>query len=283
LSNKRGLGKGLSALIPINENSESEDAVLEISITDIFANKNQPRKAFDEFKIDELAESMKQHGVLQPIILRKKDDKYELVAGERRWRAASRAGIQKIPAIVKEFSDADVMEIALIENLQREDLNPLEEATAYKTLIDEFGLTQDELSKRIGKSRSQIANTVRLLNLEDEIQQYIAQDLITAGHARALLAIHRKEDRIKLAERICDESLSVRQTEDIIKAYSKEVKKKKSPNKKEINPVILHITERLQRTLGTKVKVKGTEKKGKIEIEFYSGDELERILETITR
>lgn len=278
--NKRGLGKGLSALIPVNE--KGDDAILEIPVKDIFANKNQPRKDFDQIKINELAESMKQHGVLQPIILRKKADRYELVAGERRWRAASEIGIKKIPAIIKDFSDGEVMEIALIENLQREDLNPLEEATAYQTLMDEFGLTQEELSKRVGKSRSKIANTVRLLNLEDEIQQLISQDSITAGHARALLALQDTNDRIKLAKRICDDNLSVRQTEEIIKAYSKEVKKEKSVNQREINPVIMHITEKLQRTLGTKVKVKGTEKKGKIEIEFYSGDELERILETIT-
>ena len=259
-----------------------EETTTEIPIKDIIANENQPRRAFDEIKLDELAESMKQHGVLQPIILRKKGEQYELVAGERRWRAASKIGIKKIPAIIKEFSDAEVMEIALIENLQREDLNPLEEATAYKTLMDEFGLTQEELSKRVGKSRSKIANTVRLLNLEDEIQQLINEDFITAGHARALLGLQNKDERIKLARKISDDNLSVRQTEEIIKLYSQKTKKDKPKAKKEINPVIMHVTEKLQRTLGTKVKVKGTEKKGKIEIEFYSGDELERILETIT-
>lgn len=276
---KRGLGKGLSALIPMEE--KREENILEISLKEIVANKNQPRKDFDENKIEELATSMKQHGVLQPIILREKGSKYELVAGERRWRAAAKAGLDTIPAIVKEFSDADVMEIALIENLQREDLNPLEEALAYKTLMDEFGLTQEELSKRVGKSRSQIANTVRLLNLEQEIQNLVLEDLLTAGHARALLALQEKKERIKLAKKISEENLSVRQTEEIVKAFSKEVKKKRQQREKEINPVIIDITEKLQRTLGTRVKVKGSEKKGKIEIEFYSGDELERILETI--
>lgn len=278
---KRGLGKGLGALIPVDE--KAEENVLEIQIEDILANKNQPRKTFDEKKIDELAESMKQHGVLQPIILRRDGNKYELVAGERRWRAASKVGLKTIPAIVKEFSDADVMEIALIENLQREDLNPLEEALAYKTLMDQFGLTQDELSKRVGRSRSQIANTVRLLNLEDEIQQLISQDLLTAGHARALLSVQDKRERMRFAKRICEDNLSVRQTEEMVKTHSKEVKKKRLQKEREINPVIIDITERLQHTLGTKVKVKGSEKKGKIEIEFYSGDELERILETIIR
>ena len=173
------------------------------------------------------------------------------------------------------------MEIALIENLQREDLNPLEEAQAYKTLMSGFGLTQDELSKRVGKSRSLIANTVRLLNLDTEIQILVSEDMITAGHARALLAVENKKDRIKLAKKISVENLSVRQTEEIVKKLNKLKKDKKPQKTVEINPVIIDITEKLQRTLGTKVKLKGNENRGKIEIEFYSGDELERILETI--
>lgn len=276
---KRGLGKGLEALIPMQEKSEED--INEISIKRIVANVNQPRKDFDEQKLNELAESMKQHGVLQPIILRKKGSKYELVAGERRWRAAAKAGLEKIPAIVKDLSDSAVMEIALIENLQREDLNPLEEAQAYKTLMSGFGLTQDELSKRVGKSRSLIANTVRLLNLDTEIQILVSEDMITAGHARALLAVENKKDRIKLAKKISVENLSVRQTEEIVKKLNKLKKDKKPQKTVEINPVIIDITEKLQRTLGTKVKLKGNENRGKIEIEFYSGDELERILETI--
>ncbi|MGI5860410.1 MAG: ParB/RepB/Spo0J family partition protein, partial [Tepidanaerobacteraceae bacterium] len=186
-----------------------------------------------------------------------------------------------IPAIVKELSNADVMEIALIENLQREDLNPMEEAAAYKTLMNEFGLTQEELSKRVGKSRSLIANTVRLLNLDKEIQDLVFQDKLTAGHARALLSIQEKKERLKLAKKISEESLSVRQTEQIVKKISDEKKKNKIKKPKEINPVMLDITEKLQRSLGTRVRIKGNEKRGKIEIEFYSGDELERILETI--
>ena len=277
--NKRGLGRGLEALIPMEQ--KGEEIVQEIEIKKIVANDKQPRKDFDEKKLSELADSMKQHGILQPIILRKKGSTYELVAGERRWRAAAKAGIEKIPAIVKELSNADVMEIALIENLKREDLNPMEEAAAYKTLMNDFGLTQEELSKRVGKSRSLIANTVRLLNLDKEIQDLVFQDKLTAGHARALLSIQEKKERLKLAKKISEESLSVRQTEQIVKKISDEKKKNKIKKPKEINPVMLDITEKLQRSLGTRVRIKGNEKRGKIEIEFYSGDELERILETI--
>lgn len=276
---KRGLGRGLEALIPMEQ--KSEEIVQEIDIKKIIANDRQPRKDFDEQKLDELADSMKQHGVLQPVILRKKGSTYELVAGERRWRAAAKAGIEKIPAIVKELSNSDVMEIALIENLQREDLNPMEEALAYRSLMSDFGLTQEELSKRVGKSRSLIANTVRLLNLDKEIQDLVSQDKLTAGHARALLSIQGNKERLNLAKKISAEALSVRQTEQIVKKISDERKQKKIQRPKEINPVMLDITEKLQRTLGTRVRIKGNEKRGKIEIEFYSGDELERILETI--
>lgn len=276
---KRGLGRGLSALIPMEE--KSDDIQREISIKEIYANKNQPRKTFDPVKLNELAESIKQHGVLQPVILRKKNNKYELVAGERRWRAANIAGIEKIPAIIQDLSDNDVMEIALIENLQREDLNPLEEAEAYKKLLNEYGLTQDELSKRVGKSRSKIANAVRLLNLEPEIKTMISQDKISAGHARALLSIEDSKERLRLANQIVSENLSVRQTEETAKNKSKKIQKKKRERERFINPVFLDITERLQRILGTKVKIKGDERRGKIEIEFYSEDELERILDAI--
>lgn len=275
--NKRGLGKGLSALIPIED--KDQENIQDIKVKEIKANKNQPRKKFDEEKIQELANSIKEHGVLQPIIVRRKAGGYELVAGERRWRAAKKAGIEKIQAIVKDLSDADVMEIALIENLQREDLNPLEEAEAYKKLIEEFGMTQEELSKRVGKSRSQIANTVRLLNLDEEIKKLISDEKLTAGHARALLAIEDKKERLKLAKKISENNMSVRETEETVKIKTREKKKNK---RGEINPVFIEITEKLQKSLGTRVKVKGTERRGRIEIEFYSEDELERILETIS-
>jgi len=277
---KRGLGRGLEALIPIVD--KNEENIQEIDINKIIANDKQPRKDFDEAKLEELAESMKQHGVLQPVILRKKGSIYELVAGERRWRAAAKAGLGKIPAVVKDLSDAEVMEIALIENLQREDLNPIEEAQAYKTLMEDFGLTQEELSKRVGKSRSQIANTVRLLNLDKELQDLVSQNRLTAGHARALLSIQDKKERINLAKKISDEELSVRETEQLAKKISAEKGRKKRKVLQEINPVIIDITEKLQRALGTKVKIKGNERRGKIEIEFYSGEELERIMEIIS-
>lgn len=270
---KRGLGRGLGALIPTDISDES---IQEIDLDIIFANEDQPRKTFDKEKIQELAKSIKTHGVLQPVLLRKRADKYELIAGERRWRAAKQAGLKEIPAIVKDITDTEAMEIALIENLQREDLNPLEEALAYQKLMDDFGLTQEELSNRIGKSRSQIANTIRLLNLDEEIKQMIAEDEIKAGHARAILSIPDKNERIKLASKIRDESLSVRDVEKIAKTHSK-----KPTNKKEYNPAFVEISNNLQSLLGTKVRLKGSERRGKIEIEFYSVDELGRILDIL--
>lgn len=277
---KKGLGKGLGALIPMLEEKD-EKSVQEIEIDKIRPNDRQPRKNFDEEKIKELASSIKEHGVLQPVILRKISGGYELVAGERRWRAAKLAGIKKIPAVVKDLTDAEVMQIALIENLQREDLTPLEEALAYKKLMEEFGMTQEELATRIGKSRSQIANTVRLLNLEEEIQEMINQGKITAGHARALLSVPDAKERIKLAKRIAEENYSVRETEEMTKVLSVKAGRGAGKKKEEINPALIHVTEQLQKALGTKVKIKGSEKRGKIEIDFYSEDELERIIEII--
>jgi len=276
--NKHGLGRGLDALIPTEQ--EGIETIQEINIDEIVVNNKQPRKDFDEEKLEELAASMEQHGVLQPVILRKVGRGYELVAGERRWRAAAKAGIKKIPAVVKELSDGDVLEIALIENLQREDLNPIEEASAYKQLMDEFGLTQEELAKRVGKSRSQIANTLRLLNLEEEILKFIFEGKLTAGHARALLSIEDKKLRYGLAKKISNEGLSVRQAEQLAQNLLQK-KEKKSSRQTTISPIMSDIAEKLQQSLGTKVRIRGSEKRGKIEIEFYSSEELERILEVI--
>lgn len=276
--NKHGLGRGLDALIPTEQ--EGIETIQEINIDEIVVNNKQPRKDFDEEKLEELAASMEQHGVLQPVILRKIGRGYELVAGERRWRAAAKAGIKKIPAVVKELSDGDVLEIALIENLQREDLNPIEEASAYKQLMDEFGLTQEELAKRVGKSRSQIANTLRLLNLEEEILKFIFEGKLTAGHARALLSIEDKKLRYGLAKKISNEGLSVRQAEQLAQNLLQK-KEKKSSRQTTISPIMSDIAEKLQQSLGTKVRIRGSEKRGKIEIEFYSSEELERILEVI--
>lgn len=277
--NKHGLGRGLDALIPTEQ--EGMETIQEINIDEIVVNNKQPRKDFDEEKLEELAASMEQHGVLQPVILRKVGRGYELVAGERRWRAAAKAGIKKIPAVVKELSDGDVLEIALIENLQREDLNPIEEASAYKQLMDEFGLTQEELAKRVGKSRSQIANTLRLLNLEKGILKFILEGKLTAGHARALLSIEDKKLRYELAKKISADGLSVRQAEQLAQNLLQK-KKKKSSRQAAISPIMSDIAEKMQQSLGTKVRIRGSEKRGKIEIEFYSSEELERILEVIT-
>jgi ParB family chromosome partitioning protein len=285
---KRGLGKGLEALIPMqNQNNDSEsNNVTEISIDEIISNPFQPRKDYDEQKLRELAESIKLHGILQPVLLRKQGKKYQLVAGERRWRAAKMADVKKIPAIVKDIDDSSMMEIALIENLQREDLNPIEEALAYKKLMDDFEMTQEKISERVGKSRSQIANTVRLLNLEKEIQKLVETGSISAGHGRALLAIDDKATRAEIVKKIIKECLSVRQTEDLIRKLTKEEKTETRQTKKddaEKNPFFLQISEVLQRTLGTKVKIKGNEKRGRIEIEYYSPDELDRIFEMIAQ
>jgi len=250
--NKHGLGRGLDALIPTQQ--EGIETIQEINIDEIVVNNKQPRKDFDEEKLEELAASMEQHGVLQPVILRKVGRGYELVAGERRWRAAAKAGIKKIPAVVKELSDGDVLEIALIENLQREDLNPIEEASAYKQLMDEFGLTQEELAKRVGKSRSQIANTLRLLNLEEEILKFIFEGKLTAGHARALLSIEDKKLRYGLAKKISNEGLSVRQAEQLAQNLLQK-KEKKSSRQTTINPIMSDIAEKLQQSLGTKVRI----------------------------
>ncbi|MGB9812591.1 MAG: ParB/RepB/Spo0J family partition protein [Thermovenabulum sp.] len=280
---KKALGKGLSALIPIEEDKEIK--IEEIDIEKIFSRENQPRQKFDEEKLIELADSIKEHGIIQPIILKKTDKGYEIVAGERRWRAAKIAGLKRIPAVIKELNKEKMMEIALIENIQREDLNPLEEANAYKTLMEECGMTQEELAKKIGKSRSFIANTIRLLNLEDEIKEMIIEGKITSGHARALLSVEDPVERIRLAKKIADENISVRDVENIVKQKNergeKKRKKEKEETKKEMNN-LNSIEEMLKEALGTKVCIKGNEKRGKIEIEFYSEEELERIIELIT-
>jgi len=270
---KRRLGRGLSALIP---DADEEDGVREVELGLIKPNPYQPRTEFDDQKLEELARSIEEHGVIQPIIVRKKDDGYELVAGERRWRAAKKAGIRKIPAIVKEYSDGQMLEIALLENLQREDLNPIEEATAYKQLIEDLGITQEALSKRIGKSRSVIANSIRLLNLPEEIQELLAKGKITTGHARALLSLDDEKEQKQMAQKILEKDLTVREIERLVKKP-----KKQNKRKEETNPLITHLEDRLKQFFGTKVKVRSGKNKGKIEIEYYSEEDLERILELV--
>lgn len=290
---KRGLnkGKGLAALIDtesVKDNgktSGTNDGVLMLNISQVQPNKNQPRKNFNEDELQELAESIKQHGVISPLLVKEREDYYEIVAGERRWRAATLAGLKEVPVIVRDLTEQEIVEISIIENLQRVDLNPIEEALAYKRLMTEFNQTQDEVAEKVSKSRTAIANSVRLLKLSEGVQQMLIDDMISAGHARALLGIENEEEQFILAQRVFDEKLSVRDIEKIVKKRSKEneeVIKKKTET--QLSNVYTDIETKLKDRLSTKVKVTGKENgSGKIEIEFYSGDELERILDLIGR
>lgn len=285
MGKKFALGKGLSALIPediVESDQEYENGKTLIPLNEIKNDNNQPRKAFDSDKIAELTESIKIHGIIQPLILRKSDDGfYIIVAGERRWRAAKMAGLKDVPAIVMDLSEKSVLEISLIENIQRQDLNPIEEASAYKKLLDEFSLTQDDLSKRIGKSRTAITNTIRLMNLDVRVQQYIIEGIITEGHGRTLLGIKDKDLQYELSQKAIDERLSVRELERVVKRIldGKTTEKKEVTN--ELNPYYKEIKNQLQTYLGTKVNISNKNNKGKIEIEYYSEDDLQRILDII--
>ncbi|MBA1334739.1 MAG: Chromosome (plasmid) partitioning protein ParB [Firmicutes bacterium] len=275
---KQRLGRGLNALIP-EIPDEVEQGVQEVEITAITPNRNQPRQNFDKEKLEELAQSISQHGIVQPVLLRKVERGYEIVAGERRWRAARMAGMKAIPAVVKELDDRQVMELALIENLQREDLHPLEEAEAYRKLADEFGLTQEEISSAVGKSRPAVANALRLLTLPDPIKKLLFDNLISAGHGRALLPLEEKQQVI-VAEKIIKENLSVRDTERIVNEIASG-KKPVEKKKEEKQPWVLEMENILGEYLGTKVQIIPGRKKGKLEIEYYSPEDLERILEII--
>jgi len=280
--NKKGLGKGLQALLPALGNEEIEkDRVIEITLTDIAVNKNQPRQTFDEEKLRELADSIREHGVVQPVLVRRlKNGKYELVAGERRLRACKVLGTEKIPAIVKDLSEIETSEIALIENIQREDLNPIDEAAAYKLLMEEHGLTQEEMSRRIGKSRPFIANTVRLLSLPDGLKRMVRDGMLSTGHARALLALSKAAQQQEIARRIVERGLSVRQTENAVRdiVSGKGNAKKASMT---TDPVLSEIEERLRQKLSTKVTIKHGKKQGRIEIEYYGEEELQRLIESL--
>lgn len=281
MAKKSALGKGLSALIPENIEEEvfDEKSITTISMNLIKADKEQPRKNFDPDKILELSESIKQHGVIQPIILRKENDTYVIVAGERRWRAAKTLGLKEIPSIVMDLTSKEVVEISLIENIVREDLNPIEEALAYKRLIKEYNLTQEEISKKISKSRSAIANCMRLLNLDNRVQQYIIEGVISEGHGRAILAIEDKNLQYEISQKVIDEELNVRQTEKYIKNYSIEKKKRDYKN---LNPYYKDLASRLENYFDTKVSINSKNKnKGKIEIEYYSEEDLQRILDLL--
>jgi ParB family chromosome partitioning protein len=280
---KKGLGRGLGALIPEMELAEDErEHIQEIEVSNITGNPRQPRKRFDQTKLDELASSISEHGVVQPIVVRPKGSGYEIVAGERRWRAAKQAGLSKIPALVREFSEAEVMEIALIENLQRQDLNPLEEAEAYRLLMEEFRLTQDDLAKRLGKSRPQITNTLRLLQLSAVARAEVESGRLTMGHAKVLLGVESQDEQNSLATRIAQEGLSVREIEDVIKRSAAGPAERASARAQVGLTSDLRAVERqLNELFGTPVKLVAGEQKGKIEITFFGNEGLGRILDTL--
>ena len=279
---KKGLGRGLSSLLPDNDVIEEKEDIKDVSemkLTLIEPNKNQPRKSFDKEKLEELSESIKNNGLIQPIIVKPKNNgRYLIVAGERRFRAAKKAGLTAVPVIIRDYTDEQVAQIALIENLQREDLNPIEEAMGYKKLMDEFLLTQEMISEKIGKSRSAIANTLRLLSLDDDIKKLVEAGKLSSGHARAVLSVEDKELRLLLANKIIEENLNVRQSEALAKTIAKEKPQKKAKKKNAYDIEIEGIMNRMTSMLGTKVNIHHTKKKGKIEIEYYGNSDLERIL-----
>lgn len=282
---KRGLGKGLNALIsegsellqekPAGENDRN--GVVMVDIYQVEPDRAQPRKCFDEERIQELAESIRQHGVLQPLLVQKCESYYKIIAGERRWRAAKIAGLKAIPVLIKDYSSAEVFEISLIENIQREDLNPLEEAQAYQRLLQEYGLTQEEVAAHVGKSRPGIANSLRLLNLSEGARDLVASGQLSAGHAKVLLGVTDAKKQEELAARVCREDLSVRQLEKLLKQEkSADKKEDKTPDKAWLYE---SIGTQIRDILGTKVHIIPGEKKSKIEIEYYSDEDLERLLD----
>lgn len=291
---KSGLGKGLDSLIPKqniekkvppkSENTAVKTVVkkeeVKLRITEVEPNREQPRKKFDEDSLLELADSIKQYGVLQPLLVQKREGYYEIIAGERRWRAAKMAGLKEVPVIIKEFSDQEIVEISLIENIQREDLNPIEEALAYKRLLTDFHLKQDEVAERVSKSRTAVTNSVRLLKLDERVQQMVVDEMISTGHARALLAVEDKDLQFKLAQKVFDERLSVRDVERLMKmmATQKEKEKKEKEEKKNIF-IYQDLEERMKALLGTKVSINHkANNQGKIVIDYYSNEELERLI-----
>jgi ParB family chromosome partitioning protein len=278
---KRALGRGLSALIPQASQSGpgssegSSKGVLKLPIEAISRDLDQPRRAFDEDKLKELAASIKAQGVIQPVLVRREGDHYRLIAGERRWRAAQLAGLKELPALVREASDAEAFELALVENLQRTDLNPIEEAEGYRRLVEEFALTQEQVSQKVGKDRSTVANALRLLQLPDAVKGLVASGAINMGHARALLGVPRIPEMVELAERIAAQKLSVRDTERLVK-QAKAPAPVQPPKKQ--SPEARKVVEELQRVLGTKVRLSDDAGKGTLEIDFFSYADLDRIL-----
>ncbi len=295
MATKKGLGRGLNTLIPTDNSEEKKvptkeiikeviikEGIQTLNISEIEPNKDQPRKQFNEDALQELADSIKQYGIIQPLIVTKRDNYYELIAGERRWRAARLAGLKQVPVIIKDYTSKEIVEITLIENIQREDLNPIEEALAYKRLIEEFSLKQDEVAERVSKSRTAVTNSMRLLKLSDKVQQMLIEDMLSTGHARALLPLEDSTLQHETACKIFDENLSVRETERLIKKILS------APIEKDVVETIDHqflyteVENKLKTILGSKINVKAkTNNKGKIEIEYFSKDELERITEML--
>lgn len=287
----KGLGKGLDSMIPpkrtaraqaqasaANKDANKSGEVI-LKINDVEPNKNQPRRTFNEDSLIELSESIKQHGIVQPLVVAKQKDYYEIIAGERRWRAAKIAGLKEVPVIIKDYSPQEIMEVALIENIQREDLNPIEEAKAYKNLIDEYNLKQDQVAEKVSKSRTAVTNALRLLKLDDRVQEMLINENISSGHARALLGLDDAEKQYNIATQIFDEKLSVRETEKLVKQINRPEQPPKPKKELKNDFVYRDIEEKLKEKIGTKVKInRKTEDKGKIEIEYYSPEELEKIL-----
>lgn len=294
----RGLGRGLDAMIsdtakprpadkaqekPLHQETNPKDKVFMVKLSQVEPNRKQPRKQFDEDALLELAESIKQFGVLQPLLVQKKDDYYEIIAGERRWRASKLAGVKEIPVIVKNFSEQEAVEISLIENIQRENLNPIEEAAAYKRLMEEFHLKQDTIAERVAKSRTAVTNSMRLLKLDERVQQMLIDEMLTTGHARALLSIENKELQYSTAVKVFDEKLSVRETEKLVKEVLNPAKKEKPQEKDRAQDLIYEqLEEKIKGIIGSKVAIhRKTKDKGKIEISYFSQEELERIVELL--
>lgn len=302
---KGGLGKGLDSLIPsgnprgkksvvsAEQNTEKREVVekivekivekpveMKVKIGEVEPNREQPRKKFDEDALLELSESIKQFGILQPLLVQKKDGYYEIIAGERRWRAAKLAGVKEVPVIVKDFTSQEIVEISLIENIQREDLNPIEEALAYKRLMEEFRLKQDEIAERVSKSRTAVTNSIRLLKLDERVQRMVVDEMISTGHARALLAIEDGDDQYTIAMKIFDEKLSVRETERLVKNLQNPKPKKENVADTQMEVIYHQLEEKIKSIVGTKVSIhQKNNQKGKIEIEYYSQAELERLIE----
>lgn len=293
---KGGLGKGLDSLITDKVSTkqkstaaspgqeQKKEAEILVKISKVEPNKSQPRKDFNEDALLELSESIKQFGVLQPLLVQDRKDYYEIVAGERRWRAAKMAGLKEVPVIIKNWTEQEIAEISLIENIQREDLNPIEEARAYQRLLNEFKMKHDELAEKVSKSRTSVTNAMRLLKLCEPVQQMVIDDMISTGHARALISIEDSEKQYQLAQKIFDERLSVRETEKLVKNVlngKEPIQKKKKPDQ-QLDYIYKNVEEQMKRILGTKVSIKQKdENKGRIEIEYYSADELNRIMEMI--